>query len=82
MDQDSLDVFVLGKAVNRNRLGKIVLVAIIAAYRFSLKRANDGLRDVHAVFRNMERVLHDLKILIHHHDTPVVDIRNGLDFTI
>ena len=43
-----------------------------------LKRTDDGLGDVHAVFRNVERVLHDLKILVHHHDTPVVDIRNGL----
>ena len=38
-DQNSLNVFVLGKAVNGNRLGKIMLVAVIAAHRLPLKRS-------------------------------------------
>ena len=59
-----------------------MLVPVVAAHGLPLKAAYHGLRNMQAAFRNVERILHDLKILVYHHNTSVIDIRNGLDLTV
>ena len=75
-------MLVLGQTVDWDCLGKIMLIAVVPAHGFPLKTADDGIRDMNAVFRNMEGILHDLEILVHHDNASIVNICNRLNLTV